>query len=254
MLLPAISWPGGSPENTGIIAGVIVGAYLSALWLAAILWTIRDIRERSQDPVTQFIAVATVILFSLAGWVLYLVLRPGITIAEVYDRQLEEEALLQDLQHQLACPQCGVDVQEDFVACPHCATALKALCHSCSRPLPFTWRICPWCSAARQSAPSLTTPEPAAPLPAQAATAPESPAPPADQPTKPVTDPGSSPTQIATAPIPPLAGGKEPTSSADPDSPSSQPRRRRILQRPEAEPAATNGSPQKPPLASPWSR
>ncbi len=254
MLLPAISWPGGSPESTGIIAGVIVGAYLSALWLAAILWTIRDIRERSQDPVTQFIAVSTVVLFSLAGWVLYLVLRPGLTIAEVYDRQLEEEALLQDLQHQLACPQCGVDVQEDFVACPHCATALKALCHSCSRPLPFTWRICPWCSVARQSAPSLTAPEPAAPIPAQTATAPESAAPLAEQPTKPVTGPGSSPTQPATAPIPPLDDGKKPASSADSALSGGQPRRRRILQRPEAEPAAMDGSSQKPPLASPWSR
>ena len=254
MLLPAISWPGGSPESTGIIAGVIVGAYLSALWLAAILWTIRDIRERSQDPVTQFIAVSTVVLFSLAGWVLYLVLRPGLTIAEVYDRQLEEEALLQDLQHQLACPQCGVDVQEDFVACPHCATALKALCHSCSRPLPFTWRICPWCSVARQSAPGLTAPEPAAPIPAQTATAPESAALLAEQPTKPVTGPGSSPTQPATAPIPPLGDGKEPASSADPALSGGQPRRRRILQRPEAEPAATDESSQKPPLASPWSR
>ena len=254
MLLPAISWPGGSPESTGIIAGVIVGAYFSALWLAAILWTIRDIRERSQDPVTQFIAVATVILFSLAGWVLYLVLRPGLTIAEVYDRQLEEEALLQDLQHQLACPQCGVDVQEDFVACPHCGTALKALCHSCSRPLPFTWRICPWCSVARQPAPSLATPETAAPLPAQAAAAPESVSPPPEQLTKPDAESGSSPTPVAAAPIPPLADGKKPASSADPAALSSQPRQRRILQRPEEEPAATDESPQKPPLASPWSR
>ena len=254
MLLPAISWPGGSPENTGIIAGVIVGAYFSALWLAAILWTIRDIRERSQDPVTQFIAVATVILFSLAGWVLYLVLRPGLTIAEVYDRQLEEEALLQDLQHQLACPQCGVDVQEDFVACPHCGTALKALCQSCSRPLPFTWRICPWCSAAHQPAPSLATPETAAPLPAQAAATPESVSPPPEQPTTPDAESGSSPTPIAAAPIPPLADSKKPASSADPTAPSSQPRQRRILQRPEDEPAARDESPQKPPLASPWSR
>ncbi len=254
MLLPAIGWPGGSPESTGIIVGVIVGAYLSALWLAAILWTVRDIRERSQDPVTQFIAVSTVILFSLAGWVLYLVLRPGFTIAEVYDRQLEEEALLQDLQHQLACPQCGVAVQEDFVACPHCATSLKALCHSCSRPLPFTWRICPWCSVARQPAPSLPTPEPAAPLPAQAATAPEPIAPPPEQRTKPVTGPSSLPTQFEATPIPPLADGKEAASSTDPALTSSQPRRRKILQRPEAEPAATDETPKKPPLASPWSR
>ena len=69
-MLPGIGWPGGSPENTGIIIGVIAAAYFGALWLAALTWTFRDIRERSRDPITQTDAVAIVLLFSFAGWVL----------------------------------------------------------------------------------------------------------------------------------------------------------------------------------------
>ena len=160
MLLPAISWPGGSLENTGIIVAVIVGTYLSALWLAAIIWTARDIRERARDPITQVVAVLIVVAFTLPGWVLYLVLRPPLTLAEVYERQLEEESLLQDLQNQLACPECGHDVSDDYVVCPRCAHPLKEPCGACDRPLLFSWHTCPWCAtpkgrlASRALAPS----------------------------------------------------------------------------------------------------
>ena len=249
MLLPAISWPGGSPENTGIIVGVVIGAYLGALWLAAILWTVRDIRERSQDPVTQLIAVSMVTVFSLAGWVLYMVLRPGATIAEVYDRQLEEEALLQDLQHQLACPQCGVEVQEEFVTCPHCASRLKELCHHCSRPLTLTWRTCPWCATPRQLTPILA-PSTVETLPARtavpatmaaAAAAERVETPPQPRP-GPREAPGATPSFTAT-PIPPLGGGSQPPASE-----------RKILRHPDAEPEGVDDRPQEPPpLASPWS-
>ena len=144
-LLPAIGWPGGSLENTGIIVGVIVGAYLAAVWLAALVWTARDIRDRSRDPVTQIVAVLMVLVFNLPGWMLYRVLRPPRTLAEEYDRRLEEEALLLDLRHSLVCPRCSATVEEDYVVCPSCAIRLKAVCHSCERGLNPDWLACPWC-------------------------------------------------------------------------------------------------------------
>jgi hypothetical protein len=150
MLLPGIGWPGGSPENTGIVIGVVIGAYLGALWLAAIVWTVRDIRQRSNDPVTQLVAGVIVLLFNLPGWVLYLVLRPPETLAEIYDRELEEEALLHELPDDLVCPHCESRVESDYVACPRCATSLKAPCDQCERPLSFSWVACPWCGAARE--------------------------------------------------------------------------------------------------------
>ena len=161
-LIPAISWPGGSPENTGIIAGVIVGAYLGAVWLAALIWTIRDIRDRSEDPITQVVAFLIVLIFNLPGWVLYQVLRPPLTLADVYERQLEEEALRQELDNRLACPTCEREVDDDYVACPQCATQLKTPCRACSRAVSFSWMACPWCGTRRDEQASKLEPIPMA--------------------------------------------------------------------------------------------
>ena len=170
MDLPGIGWPGGSPEDTGIIIGVIAGAYVGALWLAAVVWIARDIRDRSRDLITQMVAVLMVIVFSFAGWVLYLVLRPRTTLSDLYERQLEEEALLQELTRQVACPHCGVTVQDDFVVCPHCAAALKEPCGACGRALTVSWAVCPWCANSRTAlaSPTSAAPSQRAPAPAGA--------------------------------------------------------------------------------------
>ena len=150
MLLPGIGWPGGSLENTGIILGVILGAYVGSLWLAALVWTIRDIHQRTRDPITQLIAALIVLFFNFPGWILYLVLRPPMTLNEIYDRELESEALLQELPNDLTCPTCEALIGPDYVACPYCATSLKAMCHECKRTVAFSWVACAWCGTERE--------------------------------------------------------------------------------------------------------
>ena len=159
MLVPGIGWPGGSLENSGIIVGVITGAYLGAIWLAAVIWTARDIRDRSHDSITRSVAVLMVLMLNLPGWVLYRVLRPPLTLADLFERELEEEALLQDLNQQMACPECSAQVQEDYVVCPHCACRLKEPCGQCQRALALSWSDCPWCGRQRSRAAPLTAPE-----------------------------------------------------------------------------------------------
>ncbi len=166
-LIPLIGWPGGSLENTGIIAGIIVGAYVGALWLAALIWTIRDVRDRSDDPITQIVAFLIVFIFNLPGWVLYQVVRPPMTLADIYERQLEEEALRRELDDALACPNCAREVSDDYVTCPHCMTALKHPCRECDRAVSFSWLACPWC--ATPTAEPAVQPEPPAATPEEAA-------------------------------------------------------------------------------------
>ncbi|HEY8489352.1 MAG TPA: zinc ribbon domain-containing protein, partial [Dehalococcoidia bacterium] len=128
----------------------LVGAYLFALWVSMIIWTFRDIRERTRDPYIQALAVLAVVVFNIGGLWLYLILRPRETLAEAYERSLEEEALLQELDDQQACPNCKRRVQDDFIVCPSCRTQLKEACVNCGRPLNYVWVACPYCATDRR--------------------------------------------------------------------------------------------------------
>lgn len=89
-----------------------------------------------------------VVLFNLPGLLLYMLLRPQETLAERYERSLEEEAILHELdQRKLACPNCKRATQEDFLICPHCRIPLKRACPGCGRALNMAWRACPYCTA-----------------------------------------------------------------------------------------------------------
>ena len=123
-------------------------AFLAALWLSLIFWTNRDIRKRSRDRVLRIIAVVVVTVFFLPGFLIYLVLRPGYTLEEEYQRALEEEALLQAIEGAALCPGCERHLQPDWIVCPGCGTVLKKTCESCGRLIELPWNICPYCTAA----------------------------------------------------------------------------------------------------------
>ena len=145
MLTYLVSWPGGSWEASLRIAATIMVIYLVALWVALVFWAYRDIRQRTRDPIIQVVAVLVVLFFFLPGHWVYLILRPRQTIAEMYERSLEEEALLQELEDQKACPTCKRRIHDDFLICPSCRTRLKEPCRSCAKPLSYAWVACPFC-------------------------------------------------------------------------------------------------------------
>jgi RNA polymerase subunit RPABC4/transcription elongation factor Spt4 len=129
----------------GCLAGL--GAMTAAFWLALIIWTFRDMRSRSRDIFAQILAALLVAVLFLPGWVIYWMLRPKETLAEAYERSLEEEALLQGIEEALVCPGCGTRVQGEFVVCPNCHTKLKKSCQNCGRALNLRWGVCPYCGA-----------------------------------------------------------------------------------------------------------
>jgi hypothetical protein len=146
-----VSWPGGSWEATAQMVALVIGTYAAAIWLTLIYWTFRDIRQRTRDGILQAFSVLLVIAFFLPGLWIYLILRPRYTLTELYERSLEEEALLQELEDQKACPTCRRRVKDDFLACPSCRTQLKELCRSCSKPLSYAWNACPYCGLEKQA-------------------------------------------------------------------------------------------------------
>jgi hypothetical protein len=109
------------------------------------IWTFRDIRSRSRDPLAHILGTLLVAVLPFIGLMVYLMLRPQETLADAYERSLEQEALLQAIEEPEICPGCGQRVRGDYLYCPSCHTRLKAACPSCSQPLHLRWSLCPYC-------------------------------------------------------------------------------------------------------------
>jgi len=146
----------GTIQPFVVMFAAAFAAFLTATWIAAVIWAFRDIRARSRDIFAQVLATLMVFvffpLFPIPGLLLYMILRPRETLAEVYERSLEEEVLLQGIEERLACPGCNRRIETDFMICPTCHTRLKKACPACSRLLHLRWNICPYCGAVQTAA------------------------------------------------------------------------------------------------------
>lgn len=140
------------------IFGLTLAAYLAVLWVALIMWTWRDIRARTNDSSAQLASVALVGVFFVPGLLLYMALRPQEMLTDAYNRKLEEQAFLQEIQKQEACPDCRRAVDANFIACPYCRAQLRSECESCGEFLSPKWVACPYCSAERRTAAVTTLP------------------------------------------------------------------------------------------------
>ena len=136
-------------NTIGVVLEIVVAvttALLVAFWVGLAVWTLRDIRSRTRDIFAWILATLLVLITGPIGLLLYLLLRPRETMAEVYDRQLEEEALLRDITARRACPTCQAVTEADWLLCPFCETELRRTCESCERPLELDWVLCPHCT------------------------------------------------------------------------------------------------------------
>lgn len=123
----------------------LAGAYLVALWFVLVVWTYRDSEARSRSVITQVFSTLLVVLFYFPGLLLYLILRPKETLDVAFQRSLEEEYLLQDLEELPHCPSCHRYVEDDYRLCPHCQTQLREACSACGRLVDLKWSLCPYC-------------------------------------------------------------------------------------------------------------
>ncbi len=123
----------------------VSGGLLLLFWLALVIWAYRDIRLRSRSFGAALLTVLLVALAPLIGLVIYLLLRPRETLLDAYDRALEQEALLQQIEQQPACPTCSLPVRPNWFLCPACHTHLRQPCPACNSPLELHWDICPYC-------------------------------------------------------------------------------------------------------------
>ncbi len=129
-----------------LIATAFAAAFIATLWVSLIIWTIRDVRRRSKDPMARILAVLIVTLLFLPGMLIYAILRPARTLDEEFQQSLEEEALLQTIEDIPLCPGCSRKIQSDWIVCPNCQTKLKKKCQHCKALMELPWNICPYCA------------------------------------------------------------------------------------------------------------
>lgn len=149
----------GLSEDIILAITVYAGLIVIAFWLALVIWTFRDMRARSRDTLAQLGMALLVAVLTVPGLLIYLLLRPRETLSEAYERSLEEEALLQNIEDKPKCPGCSQRVQDNWQACPHCHTRLKKPCVRCGNMLELSWQLCPYCASAQANyAPEMITP------------------------------------------------------------------------------------------------
>ncbi|MDP2151207.1 MAG: zinc ribbon domain-containing protein [Parvibaculum sp.] len=128
--------------------GFILVRQLSTLffvifWFALTFWAYRDAYRRG--AMAWFWGLV-VFMFNVAGWAIYLVVRPPEYAADARERELEirskEVALQRDLE---TCPACYKPVEKDFLICPYCMKKLRKPCIECDQALKLNWNVCPYC-------------------------------------------------------------------------------------------------------------
>ena len=126
-----------------------IAVYWCILWLAAAYWAFRDMQLRSENPILPYLAAALIILFTpvlfVFGIIVYRIVRPQEKIAEVYERNLAEEALLAEVESIKSCPACHRRINEEWIICPTCRTRLNRVCANCGRLVGLDWSLCAWC-------------------------------------------------------------------------------------------------------------
>jgi len=193
----------GVVESDAFQIGIrVLVAYIVLIWLASAFWAYRDMRLRSASAFTPYVAAAAIIVFTpvffLFGLLVYRIVRPKETIAEVNDRALAEEAMLAEIASHSQCANCSRPVHEDWIICPTCRNRLRRVCPNCEHLIELDWTLCAWCGKdfERAEAPGLAAYMPAA---------------------RPAPRPQPAPVRLP----PPVAAG--PVRSAPPPVPPSQP-------------------------------
>ena len=142
-------WNGFLSNPIVQLASQLIVIYVVLLWLGAAYWAFRDMQARTENPILPYFAAALIIFFTpllfMFAVVLYLIVRPRETLAEVYERSLAEESLLAEVEKNELCPVCRDRVDAEWLVCPNCRTRLHRVCPSCNRLAEPNWPLCAFC-------------------------------------------------------------------------------------------------------------
>ena len=154
---PGKIWNDFIPNPIVQLVGQLIVIYVVLLWLGTAYWAFRDMQARTENPILPYFAAALIIFFTpllfVFAVVLYLIVRPRESLAEVYERSLAEESLLAEVEKNELCPVCRDRVEADWLVCPNCRTRLHRVCPSCSRLADPTGRSAPTAATSSRAGP-----------------------------------------------------------------------------------------------------
>lgn len=130
----------------GPIIWLAIISYIALIWLALSLYAWFDIRERTTNRAFRLVYTLLVGVGGVFGLLIYLIIRPRLTLAESAQKRLEEKFLVKE-SIELFCPNCGFVLEKDYLFCPNCSQNLKKLCLSCHKMSQISTPFCPFCAA-----------------------------------------------------------------------------------------------------------
>lgn len=128
--------------------------YFFIIRISLIIWVIKDIINRSSNVIFQLFCILIITLGTPLAVFIYLLVRPGKTLYERYQEEVEEnldimQEMIEDkyesVGKKLHCFSCDYPILPEFQFCPTCKIQLKTQCKDCNKTIYNNWEICPYC-------------------------------------------------------------------------------------------------------------
>jgi hypothetical protein len=122
-------------------------AFFAAVWLASVIWTVRDAERRCSDASLCVASAGAAILLPFLGAGLYALSRPCEERLEARARRLRIrmlETAFAEVHER--CPECAAPLEPEFRCCAVCGERLRTECDGCGGLVRRAWTVCPWCT------------------------------------------------------------------------------------------------------------
>jgi hypothetical protein len=118
---------------------------LIVFWLVVLYWVWLDSGDRTSNKIVRCSYVLLVAVLNVIGLIIYLIIRPGQTIEEIYWADLERRYLKYETAELGDCPQCGRQLFPGYTFCPNCRYKIKRRCKNCQVFIDKKNKFCPHC-------------------------------------------------------------------------------------------------------------
>lgn len=129
-----------SPQFMAVVYAFV--AFIVGLYILSVLYVFIDARRRG---IGLFWLWGLVAVIPFIGLIAYVVLRPNSYEADREEQELDMALRERQLAQYGTCPNCGTNIEKDFIVCPVCNTQVRNVCPNCRKALDAHWKVCPYC-------------------------------------------------------------------------------------------------------------